>query len=87
MSLPLKRRLTLDAIARVTRIGRAERKGLHYCAGKKTWSQAHLNWLASQKFEYPEHRLVFEEMMMAMRQAHEQAAPPRRWQAADGRIF
>jgi hypothetical protein len=24
MSLPLKRRLTLDAIARVTRIGRAE---------------------------------------------------------------
>ena len=47
------------------------RKGLHYCAGKKTWSQAHLNWLMSQKFEYPEHRLVFEEMMMAMRQAQE----------------
>src|SRR5271157_3866389 len=41
------------------------RKGLHYCAGKKTWSQAHVNWLMSQKFEYPEHRLVFEEMMMA----------------------
>src|SRR5208337_3802335 len=41
------------------------RKGVHYCAGKKTWSQAHLNWLMSQKFEYPEHRLVFEEMMMA----------------------
>src|SRR5271157_558386 len=41
------------------------RKGLHYCAGKKTWSQAHLNWLMSQKFEYPEHRLVFEEMMQA----------------------
>ena len=39
--------------------------------GKKTWSQAHLNWLMSQKFEYPEHRLVFEEMMMAMRQAQE----------------
>jgi transposase len=38
---------------------------------KKTWSQAHLNWLMSQKFEYPEHRLVFEEMMMAMRQAQE----------------
>ena len=35
------------------------RKGLHYCAGKKTWSQAHLNWLARQKFEYLEHRLVF----------------------------
>jgi transposase len=47
------------------------RKGVHYCAGKKTWSQAHLNWLMSQKFEYPEHRLVFEEMMMAMRQAQE----------------
>jgi transposase len=25
------------------------RKGQHYCAGKKTWSQAHLNWLMSQK--------------------------------------
>jgi transposase len=25
----------------------------------------------SQKFEYPEHRLVFEEMMMGMRQAQE----------------
>src|ERR1700680_3785044 len=47
------------------------RKGLHYCVGKKTWSQTHLNWLMSQKFEYPEHRLVFEEMMMAMRQAQE----------------
>ena len=47
------------------------RKGLHYCVGKKTWSQTHLNWLMSQKFEYPEHRLVFEEMVMAMRQAQE----------------
>src|SRR6516165_1896096 len=35
------------------------RQGLHYCAGKKTWSQAHLNWLARQKFEYLEHRREF----------------------------
>jgi hypothetical protein len=33
--------------------------------------KTHMNWLASQKLEYPEQRLVFEEMMLAMRQAQE----------------
>jgi transposase len=47
------------------------RQGRHYAEGKKTWTKAHLNWLASQKFDYPQQRLVFEEMMMAMRQAQE----------------
>jgi transposase len=47
------------------------RQGLHYCAGKKTWSQTHLNWLASQKLDHPEQRIVFEEMMLAVRQAQE----------------
>jgi transposase len=45
------------------------RQGRHYPENKKTWSKAHLDWLASQKFEYAEQRLVFEEMMLAMRQA------------------
>ena len=47
------------------------RQGRHYAAGKKTWTKAHMSWLASQKLEYPEQRLVFEEMMLAMRQAQE----------------
>jgi transposase len=47
------------------------RQGRHYPAGKKTWTKAHMSWLASQKFEYPEQRLVFEELMLAMRQAQE----------------
>jgi transposase len=38
---------------------------------KKTWSKAHTNWLAGQKFDYPEQRIVFEEMMLAMGQAQE----------------
>jgi transposase len=45
------------------------RQGRHYPENKKTWTKAHLDWLASQKFEYAEQRLVFEEMMLAMRQA------------------
>src|SRR6202162_3435909 len=49
------------------------RQGLHY-AGKKTWTKAHMNWLASQKLEYPEHRIAFEEMMLAVRQAQERVA-------------
>jgi transposase len=47
------------------------RYGRHYAEQKKTWTQVHMNWLASQKFDYPEQRLVFEEMMLAMRQARE----------------
>ena len=45
------------------------RQGLHYSEDKKTWTKMHLNWLASQKFELAEHRIVFEEAMEAMRQA------------------
>jgi transposase len=46
------------------------RQGRHY-TGKKTWTQAHMNWLASQKLEYPEQRIAFEEMLLAVRQAQE----------------
>jgi len=47
------------------------RQGRHYPEAKKTWTKAHMGWLASQKFDHPEQRLVFEEMMLAMRQAQE----------------
>jgi len=47
------------------------RQGRSYPENKKTWTKAHLSWLASQKFDYPEQRLVFEEMMLAVRQAQE----------------
>lgn len=47
------------------------RQGRSYPANKKTWTKAHMNWLASQKLDYGEQRLIFEEMMLAMRQAQE----------------
>jgi transposase len=47
------------------------RQGRSYPENKNTWTKAHMSWLASQKFEYPEQRLVFEEMMLAARQAQE----------------
>jgi transposase len=47
------------------------RQGRHYPEAKKTWTKAHMNWLASQKFEHLQRRLVFEEMMLAIRQAEE----------------
>ena len=47
------------------------RQGRPYPHAKKTWTKAHMSWLASQKFEYAEQRLVFEEMMLGMRQARE----------------
>jgi transposase len=47
------------------------RQGEHYPESKKTWTKAHMRWLASRKFEHPERRLVFEEMMLAVRQAQE----------------
>jgi transposase len=47
------------------------RQGRSYPDNKKTWTKAHLSWLASQKFDYPERRLVFEETMLAVRQAQE----------------
>jgi transposase len=46
------------------------RQGLHY-PGERTWTKAHKNWLMSQKLEYAEHRIAFEEMLLAMRQAQE----------------
>jgi transposase len=47
------------------------RRGLHYCEGRQTWTKAHMNWLASQKLEHAEQRIVFEEMMLAIRQGQE----------------
>jgi transposase len=47
------------------------RLGRYYPENKKTWTKTHMNWLASQKFEYGEQRLVFEEMMLAIRQAQD----------------
>jgi transposase len=46
------------------------RQGLHY-PGERAWTKAHRDWLASQKLEYAEHRIAFEEMLLAMRQAQE----------------
>jgi transposase len=42
-----------------------------YPEGKKTWTKAHMGWIASQKLDYPEHRIVLEEMMLSVRQAQE----------------
>ena len=47
------------------------RQGRHYPENKRTWTKGHMDWLASQKFEYTPQRLVFEEMMLAMSQARE----------------
>ena len=47
------------------------RQGRYYPEDKKPWTKAHMIWLASQKLNYPEQRLVFEEMMLAVRQAQE----------------
>ncbi len=46
------------------------RQGRPY-AGRTPWTKAHMNWLASQTFDYPEQRIAFEEMMLAIRQAQE----------------
>jgi transposase len=50
------------------------RLGRHYPEKRKTWTKVHLIWLERQKFEYPQQRCVFEEMMHAMRQAQERLA-------------
>jgi transposase len=47
------------------------RLGRHYAPGKRTWTKAHMNWLASQTFEHPEQRIAFEELLLAVRQAQE----------------
>ena len=46
------------------------RHGLHY-PGKKTWTKAHMVWLASVKLVHVEQRIAFEEMLLAVRQAQE----------------
>jgi transposase len=50
------------------------RQGRHYQEGRKPWTKIHKAWLMRQKFDHPERRLVFEEMMLAMRQAEERLA-------------
>src|ERR1700687_2758617 len=49
------------------------RLGVHY-PGKTAWTKVHMNWLASQKFEHPEQRIAFEELLLAVRQARERVA-------------
>jgi transposase len=46
------------------------RLGLHY-PGIKTWGKAHRNWLASQTLAHREQRIVFEEALLAERQAQD----------------
>jgi transposase len=47
------------------------RLGRPYGERKKTWTKVHVRWIASQKLEHSQQRLVLEEMMLAMRQAQE----------------
>jgi transposase len=49
------------------------RLGRHY-PGKRTWTQAHMNWLTSQKIEHAEQRIAFEEMLLAAREAQARIA-------------
>ena len=49
------------------------RQGLHY-AGKKTWTKAHMSWLASRTLAHLEQRIAFAEMLLAVRQALERIA-------------
>ena len=49
------------------------RLGRHY-TGKRTWTRAHWNWLASQKLDHCEQRIAFEEMLQAVREAQERIA-------------
>jgi len=46
------------------------RQGLHY-AERRAWTKAHMNWLACRKFDHAEQRIVFEEMMLAVREAQD----------------
>lgn len=59
--LQSKRRQVLSLLLRL---------GRHY-PGKRTWTQTHMTWLASQKLEHAEQRIAFEEMLLAVRQAQE----------------
>jgi transposase len=44
------------------------RLGRHY-RGRRTWTRAHMLWLAGQKIEHTEQRIAFEEMLLAIREA------------------
>jgi transposase len=44
--------------------------GRHY-AGKAKWGKAHWTWLKKQELDQPEQRIVFEEMVLAVRHAQE----------------
>jgi transposase len=50
------------------------RLGRPYPESKKTWTRAHVSWIASQKLDHPQQRLVLEEMMLAIRQAQDRLA-------------
>ena len=62
--LQSKRRQVLSLLLRLGR----------YYPGKRTWTQAHMSWLASQKLEHAEQRIAFEEMLLAVRQAQDRIA-------------
>jgi transposase len=47
------------------------RLGRPYPESRKTWTKAHMSWIASQTLEQAQQRLVLEEMMLAIRQAQE----------------
>lgn len=49
------------------------RLGRHY-PGKRTWTQAHMLWLAAQKLDHAEQRIAFEEMLLAIREAQARVA-------------
>lgn len=62
--LQSKRRQVLSLLLRLGR----------YYPGKRTWTQAHMKWLTSQKLDHAEQRIAFEEMLLAVRQAQERVA-------------
>lgn len=47
------------------------RHSRHFVDGKNNWTKKHERWLLSLKFEHVEHRIVFEEMMLSLRQAQD----------------
>ena len=47
------------------------RLGRHYHPDKRTWTRTHMRWLVGQKLAHREQRIVFEEMLFAIRQAEE----------------
>ncbi len=62
--LGAKRRQVLSLLLRL---------GRHY-PGRRTWTHAHMLWLAAQKIEHAEQRIAFEEMLLAIREAQARVA-------------